>query len=48
VIETLEKQMNSMELQLVDAHNCVLYNDLQTKKKRESFVWSLMRKLRDP
>jgi len=36
VIETLEKQMNSMELQLVDAHNSVLYNDLQTKKRERA------------
>ncbi len=34
VIESLEKQINAMELQMVDAHNSVLQNDLQ--KKRES------------
>lgn len=38
VIETLEKQINLMELQLVNAHNSILYNDLQTKKRELRLV----------
>ncbi len=38
VIESLEKQINAMELQMVDAHNSVLHNDLQKKKRELSQV----------
>lgn len=46
MIETLEKQMNLMELQLVNAHNSILYNDLQTKKRELSLVSN--EKLKEP
>lgn len=38
VIESLEKQINSMELQMVDAYKSVLYNDLQKKKRELSLI----------
>ncbi len=38
VIRSLEKQINAMELQMVDAHNSVLHNDLQKKKRELSQV----------
>jgi len=38
VIKTLEKQINLMELQLVDAHNSTLCNNLQMKKRELGLV----------
>ncbi len=37
VIETLEKQINLIESQLMDAYDSTLYSNLQKKKKRTEF-----------
>lgn len=40
MIETLEKQMNLIESQLVDTHDSTLYNNLKEMKRREERIES--------